>query len=99
MLDVASAGTNYQHRWPDGSTELYPSWIEYQALSAERDHSVRLAFGNRDTYGRSRRRVLVLIDGHPHAEFLGGDDFDRTGDILSEIKVPSEIGEKASLPG
>jgi hypothetical protein len=90
LLDVASVGTDYQHRWPDGSTEQYPSWIEYRARSADGDHTVRIAFGERDTYGRQRRRVLVLIDDHLHAEFLGADDFDRTGDILSEIKVPGD---------
>jgi hypothetical protein len=94
LLDVASAGTNYQHRWPDGSTEPYPSWVEYRARSADGDHTVRVAFGDRNTYGRQRCRVLVLIDGHPHAEFLGADDFDRTGDILSEIKVPGDVGER-----
>ena len=94
LLDVASAGTNYQHRWPDGSMEPYPSWVEYRARSADGDHTVRVAFGDRNTYGRQRRRVLVLIDGHPHAEFLGADDLHRTGDILSEIKVPGDVGER-----
>lgn len=88
LLDLASTGTNYQHRWPGGFVEPYPSWVEYRARSADGEHNVRVAFGDRDTYGRRRRRVLVLIDGHPHAEFLGADDYERSGDILSEIKVP-----------
>ncbi len=94
LLDVASTGTNYQYRWPDTSTETYASWVEYRAHSADGNHPVRVAFGDRDTYGKPRRRVLVLIDGHPHAEFLGADDFDCTGDILSEIKVPGDVGER-----
>ena len=94
LLDIASAGTHYQHNWPDGTTESYLSWVEYQARSADGDHIVRVAFGDRVTYGRGRRRVLVLINDHPHAEYRGADDFDRTGDILSEIKVPGDVGER-----
>jgi hypothetical protein len=37
---------------------------------------------------------VVWIDGEPQAEFLGADDFDRSGDILCEIKVPGATGER-----
>jgi hypothetical protein len=39
-------------------------------------------------------RVVVWIDDHPHAEFVGADDFDHSGDVLSEIKVPGDPGER-----
>jgi len=93
LLNLALVGHNYRHRWPD-STEQYPEWVEYQARSTDGDHRVRIAFGDSDIYGRRRRHVLVLIDDYPHAEFLGADDFDHTGDILSEIKVPGNVGER-----
>jgi hypothetical protein len=94
LLDVGSTGTNYHHSWPDGSTEKYPQWVEYRARSVDGEHAVKVAFGHRETYGKRRRRVLVLIDGRPHAEFLGADDFESSGDVLSEIKVPGEKGER-----
>jgi hypothetical protein len=94
LIDIVDAGTKYQHRWPDGSNERYDSWVEYKARSASGEHRVKVAFGIRDTYGKPRRRVLVLIDGHPHAEFLSADDFDSSGEVLSEIKVPGDVGER-----
>jgi hypothetical protein len=55
---------------------------------------VRIGFGQRTVYDRSRKRVVVWIDGQPQAEFLGADDFERSGDLLCEIKVPGDIGER-----
>lgn len=94
LLDVTASDKNYQHRWPDGSSEKYSQWVEYRAKSTDGDHTVRVAFGHRETYGKRRRRVLVLIGDRLHAEFLGTDDFESTGDVLSEIKVPGENGER-----
>ena len=94
LLDVVAVGENYSHRWGDGSHELYPHWIEYRAIAADGEHRVRIAFGKRSTYGRDRRRVVVLIDGYPQVEFLGADDFDQSGDVLAEIKVPGTTGER-----
>ena len=58
----------------------YPHWIEYRAMATEGVHRVRIGFGSRPTYGRERKRILVWIDSHPQAEFLGADDFERTGE-------------------
>jgi hypothetical protein len=55
---------------------------------------VRIGFGTRFAYGQERKRVVVWIDGHPHAEFVGADDFDRSGEVLSEIKLPGDRGER-----
>ena len=63
-------------------------------MSADGEHRVRIGFGTRTTYGHSRRRVVEWIDDHPHAEFLGADDFERSGDVLAEIKVPGTTGER-----
>jgi hypothetical protein len=48
----------------------------------------------RPTYGRDRRRIVVWIDNHPHVEFLGADDFGQTGEVLAEIKIPGDKGER-----
>jgi hypothetical protein len=94
LLDVQAVGTGYTYRWPSGNQEPYPHWIEYRAVSADGEHRVRIGFGNRTTYGRDRKRVLVWIDGHPQAEFLGADDFEQTGEVLCEIKVHGKVGER-----
>ncbi len=39
-------------------------------------------------------RVVIWIDGYPEAEFVGTDDFDKSGEVLSEIKLPSEGSTK-----
>lgn len=44
--------------------------------------------------GQQRKRVILWIDGHPQAEFVGTDDFEYSGDLVSEIKVPGEAGER-----
>jgi hypothetical protein len=38
--------------------------------------------------------VVIWINDHPHAEFIGADDFDVSGELLSEIKVPGERGSE-----
>lgn len=94
LLDVSKTGTRYQYLWPSGDTETYDHWIEYRAASITGEHSVRIGFGTRETYGASRKRVVVWVDGHPHAEFVGADDFEASGDVLAEIKVPGDTGER-----
>jgi hypothetical protein len=37
---------------------------------------------------------VIWIDGHPQAEFLGADDYGKSGEVLSEIKVPGGRGER-----
>jgi hypothetical protein len=94
LRDLAAVGSDHVYRWPSGHEENDPHWIEYRALGVDGEHRVRIGFGTRKVYGRDRKRVVVWIDGHPQAEFLGADDFDHSGDVLSEIKVPGSTGER-----
>lgn len=94
LLDVADVGTNYTYTWPDGSPEKYSSWVEYKALAQDGAHRLRIGFGERFVYGRMRKRVIVWIDSKPHAEFFGADDFENSGDLVSEVKVPGGKGER-----
>ena len=94
LRDVLNVGTNHVYRWPSGAEEPYPHWIDYRAVSENGQHTVHIGFGARHTYGRDRKRIVVWIDNHPHAEFLGADDFDSSGDVLAEIKVPGNVGER-----
>jgi len=91
---VTAAGIHYQYTWPSGDIEDYPSWIEYQASAPDGDRLVRIGFGIRPVYGKERARVVVWVDGYPQAEFLGADDFDASGEVLSEIKVAGDPGER-----
>jgi hypothetical protein len=94
LLDIAAVGLDHVYRWPSGNKEPYPHWIEYRAVGTDGEHRVRIGFGVRSTYGRDRKRVVVWIDDHPQAEFLAADDFERSGDVLCEIKVPGDPGER-----
>ncbi|MFA5355102.1 MAG: hypothetical protein WC291_12810 [Thermodesulfovibrionales bacterium] len=96
ILDVQAAGVDFVFRWPSGTDEKYPQWIEYRAVSSEgKHHIIRIGFGMRATYGRDRKRVVVWFDGIPQAEFLGADDFEHSGEVLSAIKIPgTATGER-----
>jgi len=94
LLDVVATGNNHEYLWPSGDTEIYENWIQYRAVSEEGERLVRIGFGTRPAYGQNRKRVVIWIDDYPHAEFLGADDFDVTGDVLSEIKVPGGKGQR-----
>lgn len=92
LLDITGAGLNYTYRWPVPMDELYPTWVDYRAMGADGEHRVKIGFGTRPEYGRDRKRVVVFIDGEPEAEFLGADDFEHSGEVLCEIKVPGNKG-------
>jgi len=68
--------------------------IDYVARSCSRDHRFRVAIGWRDVYGENRARVVVFVDGHAEVEFFGADDFAISGEVLAEIKVPGDVGER-----
>jgi hypothetical protein len=94
LLDVTGAGRNYTHTWPDRSTERYAAWIDYRGLAPDGEHTIRVCFGERPVYGQNdRKRVLILIDDRVYVEFIGADDFDCSGDLLSEIKIRDRQGE------
>ena len=94
LLDILAAGSDFAYQWPTGAPEPYPHWIDYNTIATDGEHRVRIGFGSRTTYGQPRKRVVVWIDGHPQAEFLGVDDFGRSGEIICEIKIPGNKGER-----
>lgn len=93
IINLIDVGTNFKYKWP-ADKENYDHFIDYRALSENGKHSIRIGFCKRLTYSKKRIRVVVWIDEHPHAEFLGADDFNKTGEVLSEIKVPGDTGER-----
>ena len=93
ILNVTAVGSDYAYKWPSGETEAYPHWIEYRAITPEGEHNVRIGYGTRLTYGKARPRVVIWIDKHPHAEFVGADDYSNSGDLLCEVKIREAKGE------
>lgn len=90
---MKDAGRGFTYEWPD-ETETYDFYVEYAAVAEDGRHDVRIAFGKRPAYGRERVRVIVFIDGYPYAEFFGADDFESSGEMLSEIRVRRPEGER-----
>jgi hypothetical protein len=88
IVDITQVGTGYKYQWPK-EVETYPKWIDYRAVAEDGEHVIRIGATTRHTYGRERARVTVWVDGYPYAEFLGADDFDSSGEVLSEIRVRS----------
>ncbi len=95
LLDIKGVLTNYSFQWPDKNVEKYDATVIYQAISNDGNHEIKIGYCYRYTYNQDRRRVMVWIDDHPHAEFLAADDFDITGEVLSEIRFYDE--ERDSL--
>lgn len=94
LVKIIGAGEEFTHKWPD-SEETFDHFVEYEAKAENGDHIVKMGFGKRETYSMvDRIRVLVLIDGKVYAEFLGADDFEVSGEVLSEIKVPGNVGKR-----
>jgi hypothetical protein len=94
VIKINNMGQNFSYRWPSGDTETYDFFVEYIAAAEDGEHKVKVMFGKRDCYGENRVRVIILIDEHVEAEFFGADDFEKSGEILSEIKLPGNKGER-----
>lgn len=93
IINLTKTGKNFKFIWPGNQKEIYANWVEYRAVAEDGDHKVRIGFGERFVYGLERLRVVVWIDGYPQAEFFSADDFEASGDVLSEIKVHSGKAE------
>lgn len=87
-MEVIKVDPNFVHSWADGDEEF--KMIEYKASSERREHTIQIGYTLRNAYGEERARVIVFIDKYPYTEFVGADDFEKTGDVLSEIKVADE---------
>lgn len=94
ILNVNKVENNYTFKWPDGSIGTFDSIIEYDATSEIGKHILRIGYYKNDTYGKLRRRVVVWIDNRNYAEFTGADDFDITGELLSEIRLYDDKDNK-----
>ena len=78
-------GSDFQHRWPDNSTEDYRNVQEGVASHGGRTYHVKLGFAVRTVAGKPRTRCLVLIDRYATVEFAGSDDQLRDDSVLASV--------------
>jgi len=97
VLDILRVTDNYNFKWPGGDIEKFDSAITYKAFSNAGNHEMTIGYSCRNTYGNNRRRVVVWIDNYPYAEFLAADDFNITGEVLSEIRFSDDKGESKRM--
>jgi hypothetical protein len=81
---------DFKYKWFD-KTENY-TVIQYIVVDDKGRYEVQIGQTEREAYGLNRKRVVVFIEGYPYAEFVAADDFDTTGDLLSEIRLLQEDG-------
>ena len=77
----------YVHQWPL-EREEYEGAIKFRADVRGRSIPVLIAFGEREAFGRKRRRVLVIVNGKVMLELVGTDDYDSTGELIGVLKQP-----------
>jgi hypothetical protein len=90
VISFLGVKENFEYQWFD-KMEKY-TVIQYIATDDEGRHEVQIGQTERETYGLNRKRIVVFIDNYPYAEFVAADDFDKTGDLLSEIRILQKDG-------
>lgn len=94
LLDIVAAGTDYVFRTPNGVEELFSQSIDYRAFGEDGYHRIRIGFKVSPIYDRDRRSIVIWFDDQLTADFVSADDFERTGDVLSEIRLPGNEGKR-----
>lgn len=76
----------YQHRYPGKALETFDA-LFYDARGFRgKAVKVVVGFGERVALGARRARAVVFVGGEPVVEFLGADDYNRSGLLLSPIR-------------
>jgi hypothetical protein len=86
-IKLVGVNKEYTYTWPDGNIEIYNAVI-YEAEFGDWKGEIVVGFTEREGYGKLRKRAIVFINGHPEAEFVGTDDYDKTGHLAALIKRP-----------
>lgn len=76
---------SYSYKWPGGSTETYDA-IFYEIRFNNSVCEIVVGFTDRVAFGKQRKRVVVFINEYPMVEFAGTDDYDKTGNLVAQIK-------------
>lgn len=75
-------------RWPEGPEEMAVTQLRALLPGGAAEVGVGRVLGGRFAFGRVRPRVHVLVGGEVQAEFVGSDDFEQSGEMLSVLKQP-----------
>jgi uncharacterized HhH-GPD family protein len=85
-LVAMTALGSFSWRWPEEVETFERGWAAV-ATADDQEFHVRHGIGRRDVYGRSRLHSVTWVEGQPTVEGVEADDFDRSGCLLSLIKV------------
>lgn len=75
-------------RWPEGPEEMAVTQLRALLPGGAVEVGVGRVLGGRFAFGRIRPRIHVLVGGEVQAEFVGADDFEQSGEMLSVLKQP-----------
>lgn len=85
VIDGPTASGPFTYQWPDQLESYDAGWMLKVAHSAGQ-RSVRIGTTNRHAYGRTRRRLVVWVEGEPVAEAAGTDEHDTNRQLASLLK-------------
>jgi excisionase family DNA binding protein len=77
----------FSHKWPDGTIEKYDEAYEGAIKAGSAQIQAKIGIGERSVAGKTRKRVVVFMDGRPTVEFAGVDDFDKSGLVASVVTL------------
>jgi len=77
----------FSYKWPDGTTEEYAQAYEGHVKIDNTEVGIKIGIGDRHAAGKTRKRVVVFLDGRPTIEFAGVDDFDKSSLVASVITL------------
>ncbi len=85
----------YTHIWPSKEEEKFDGALKYVANFRGKKIPVKIAIGEREAFGRHRKRVLIIVKDRVMSELAETDNYDKTGLLIGVLKKPkSEEGYK-----
>jgi hypothetical protein len=76
----------FSYKWPNGNQECYEEAYNGTIRTGSGVKAVHIGFAERASTGKVRKRAVVFIDKRPLVEFVGADDFEKSGSMLSLVK-------------
>jgi len=86
IANLEKVEKEYKHIWPEGH-EIFDA-IFFTLNDGKKTIPVIIGFTMRRVFGKNRRRIVVFVKRYPQVEFIGTDEFDRTGELVGVIKRP-----------
>ena len=90
ILEIISMEKDFTHKWPGGEEQIFSNSIIYRVRASAGVQEYKIGYGEREAYEQIRKHIVVWINNKVQAEFNGADDFEITGEVLSEIRVPGK---------